>query len=211
MIISHKYQFIFIKTTKTAGTSIEIALSKFCGSEDIITPIYPEEEMRKQLGYRGAQNYQSNGFYNHIHAAEIKKLIGDEVWNSYYKFCFERNPWDRFVSYYYWRYQLEPRPTIAEFVESEFKPLFYLRRMGFKLYTIEGEVAVDRVCLYENLNEELEQLRIRLGLPETLQLPRAKASTRKDQRSYREILDENTQKQIQETFSKEISMFGYAL
>ncbi|MEL6382956.1 MAG: chondroitin 4-O-sulfotransferase, partial [Cyanobacteria bacterium J06626_18] len=31
MIISHEYKFIFLKTRKTAGTSIEIALSKFCG------------------------------------------------------------------------------------------------------------------------------------------------------------------------------------
>ena len=30
-------EFIFIKTRKTAGTSIEIALSNFCKPEDIIT------------------------------------------------------------------------------------------------------------------------------------------------------------------------------
>jgi len=58
MIISHEHKFIFIKTNKTAGTSIEIALSKYCGSNDIITPISDEdEEIRRQLGYRGPQNY----------------------------------------------------------------------------------------------------------------------------------------------------------
>ncbi len=34
MIVSHKYEFVFIKTKKTAGASVEIALSKFCGVED---------------------------------------------------------------------------------------------------------------------------------------------------------------------------------
>jgi hypothetical protein len=39
MIINHRYKFIFLKTRKTAGTSIESALSQFCDSNDIITPI----------------------------------------------------------------------------------------------------------------------------------------------------------------------------
>ena len=59
MIVSHKNKFIFLKTRKTAGSSIEIALSKHCGPEDIITQIAPsEEKMRLDMGYRGRQNTQ---------------------------------------------------------------------------------------------------------------------------------------------------------
>jgi len=39
MIISHKHKFIYIKCRKTAGTSIEMSLSKLCGPQDIITPL----------------------------------------------------------------------------------------------------------------------------------------------------------------------------
>ena len=113
MIISHQYKFIFIKTAKTAGTSIEIALSKFCGEKDIITPITSEDEIiRKELKYRGPQNYlapiseykikdfarlllyrkKKGKYYNHISAREIIKHTGKAVWKNYYKFCFERNP-----------------------------------------------------------------------------------------------------------------------
>jgi len=136
MIISHKYRFIFIKTNKTAGTSIEIALSRFCGDKDVITPIVPEdEEIRKRLGYRGAQNYlapildyrwqdlvrfmrkgkRKLRFFNHISAKEIREKIGENIWKSYFKFCFERNPFERVISLYYWRNQKEPRPTISEY------------------------------------------------------------------------------------------------
>ena len=41
MIISHARSFIFIKTRKTAGTSVEVYLSQHCGPEDVITPIQP--------------------------------------------------------------------------------------------------------------------------------------------------------------------------
>ena len=38
MIISHKHKFIFLKTRKTAGTSVQIALSGICDQDlDIIT------------------------------------------------------------------------------------------------------------------------------------------------------------------------------
>ena len=227
MILCHKYKFIFLKTNKTAGTSVEIALSKFCGDRDIITPIVEEDEkIRRSLGYRGPQNYilpfsdysmrdffnvlfkrRKKKFYNHITAKEIRKLIGDHIWNEYYTFCFERNPWDRVVSLYYWRCKKEPRPTISEFLSSRI-PLT-LKRRGYDVYTINDKVVVDRVCLFENLNEELEKIRTRVGIPEKLVLPRAKSSYRKDRRHYRDIINDEDRKRIEHMFSKEIQLFGY--
>ena len=228
MIICHKYRFIFIKTNKTAGTSIEIALSKHCAASDIITPISSEDEqLRSNQGFRGPQNYlapiwdygvgdltrflfkgeRKSRFYNHISAQDVKTHIGEEIWKSYFKFCFERNPWDRMISLYYWRYQSEPRPTISEFVESRI-PLV-LKRRGFQLYTINGKSVVDRICRYENISEELEAIRKKLGISEKLELPQAKSRFRKDRRSYRELFDEKQQAAIADLFSDEISLLGY--
>jgi len=228
MILSHQYQFIFIKTRKTAGTSIEIALSKFCGEKDIITPISPaDEEKRKELGYRGPQNYlapftgysikdaakwalhgkKKKRFYNHIPASEIRKLVGDPIWDKYYKFCFERNPWERIISTYFWRYKTEDRPSISDFIQTELdNPL---RKSNLDLMMIEGQIAVDRVCRYENLTRELEEISAILKLPEVPQLPQAKVSFRKDKRSYREILSQEDQDKIRAVFQTEIDLFGY--
>jgi len=228
MIISHKYKFIFLKTSKTAGTSIEIALSKFCGPDDIITPISPkDEELRRSLGYPGPQNHTSAiwgytifdilkmiykrrkkiRFYNHIPARKVKAYIGKEVWDSYYKFCFERNPWDRVVSQYYWRNKSEPRPPMAKFLES--KHIRVLKKRGFGVYTIHGKIAADKICKFENIVEELNTIRKKLGIPEMLDLPRAKSSSRQDKRSYREILGEGDKNKIAKIFQDEINLLGY--
>jgi len=49
MIISHEHKFIFLKTKKTAGTSIELALSELCGLDDVITPLTTVDETRTAI------------------------------------------------------------------------------------------------------------------------------------------------------------------
>ncbi len=212
MIISHKHKFIFIKTKKTAGTSIEIALSTICGDQDIITPITAEDEItRKALGGRGPQNHVVNGiplFYNHIPAKDVRVLIGKPVWDGYFKFCFERNPWDKVISWYFWEQATEPRLPLSEFVQSGWAAQVG-GPGGFDLYTIDGEMAVDRVCLFENLDQELARIRAELNLPAIPDLPRAKSRFRQDKRHYREILGAADATAIEKFFAREIAAFGY--
>lgn len=230
MIVSHKHKFIFIKTSKTAGTSVEIALSKYCGPDDIITPIaLDDEKTRSELGYPGPQNFKGSSssgvisgllkklgkkkqyqFYNHMPAKEVKAGIDDDAWNDYFKFCIERNPWDRVVSLYYWRSKKkENPPAISDYISS--KAPHSLKRKGIGLYTINGEVVVDKVCLFENLAEELEEVRKRVGLPEPLELPRAKSQFRPDKKKgYQELFGEEQEMRIAELFADEIKLFGYS-
>ena len=239
MIISHKYKFIFIKTNKTAGTSIEIALSRFCAGDDVITKLHPVDELlRKSLGYTSAQNQKipfynyslhdwqcmfskiikndkrkTRRYYAHSSSGEIRRLVGEEVWDSYFKFCFERNPWDRAISYYYFiaaRRQERGKKTVPlpEFISTGC--LEPLKKKGIGNYTIDDEIAVDRICLYENLEAELEYVcNYILGLPGLLDLPRAKGQYRKDKRHYRDILSKQDRAHIAKQFSREIEMFGY--
>ena len=228
MIISHKHRFIFLKTNKTAGTSIEIALSRHCGPDDVITPISPvDEEIRRSLGYRGPQNYlapwheygprelfalalhgrRKMRFFNHVSASEVKARIGADTWNSYYKFCFERNPFDRLISHYYWCHRSEPRPPMSSFIQSG-KPMA-LKSRGYGVYTIDGQVAVDRICRYEAIAEELEEVRKAIGLPEPLVLPHAKGKTRADKRSYSDVLGEEEREWVSNVFGDELRLLGY--
>lgn len=225
MIISHRHRFIFIKTAKTAGTSIEIGLSSMCGPEDIITPISPaDESIRQQLGYPGPQNYripfssyakrdwyrfitkgERREFYNHADCHLIRHIVGKDIWKSYYKFAFERNPWDKVVSQYYWSNPKEPRPSLDEYIQSGGAT----RCMSFELYSERSEILVDKVFLYENLSEALSEIETRLSLPQKLILPNAKGSFRKDKRSYREIITPEGREKIARIAAREIAHFGY--
>ena len=226
MIISHKYKFIFIRTHKTAGTSIEIELSKFCGEEDVITPIsLKDEAIRRKLGYRGSQNYveswlkyefkdwvrlfaelqRKKKFVGHMLAKEIRQKIGDDIWNSYFKFCFERNPWDKVISFYFFQHRKESRPLLSEFILSGEAS----QVSDYDLYTCDGKIIVDYIGRYENLDSELELIDERLGFPERLQIARAKGNFREDRRHYRLLLGDEEKKRISIDLAKEISYFGY--
>lgn len=226
MIVNHKHKFIFLKTRKTAGTSIEIALSQWCNDpDDIITPISPEDEiMRQQLGYRGPQNYNiplrsyrlsdwlrlfknrhSICFFNHAPAWYVRRYLGKAIWDSYFKFCFERNPFDKAISRYFWITQKKDLSGLEYFLEAAPPNLL----SDWDIYTIDDNIAVDFVGHYENLAEDMETVTKKIGLSMELKLPQAKANYRKDRRHYSKIINLKSQFLIEQTCAAEIAMFSY--
>ena len=57
MIISHSKKFIFLRTIKTASSSIEIFLSQFCDKNDVLTELFKDEEkFKKKNNLIGTRN-----------------------------------------------------------------------------------------------------------------------------------------------------------
>jgi len=227
MILSHKHKFIFIKTEKTAGTSLEIALSEFCGPDDIITKITITDELkRKELGYRTAQNYnipfskyvqldwgrlllkrRTAKFYNHMSALEVKSLVSEEVWNTYYKFSFDRNPWDKMISWYYWKNRNGGYDSIDDFMAKGMGGLV----KGFDLYTIGGVKAVDDIFKYEDIPGALKTITEKLDLPKPLEMPNyiAKGGARKEKKHYSELLSPEAVENVNIMAAREIRLLDY--
>jgi hypothetical protein len=228
MLVCHAHRFIFLKTRKTASTSVEIALSPFaCGDNDIVTRVSDSDEpLRAALGALGARNeampYRAYKFGDwrrlvlrrrsalvrgHAEAAQVRRIVGARTWNSYFKFCVERNPYDKAISLYYWRTRDQsPRPSLSEYLETvERRSL-----SNFHIYSIGGRVAVDRVIPYEDLSSGLQQVFTHLGLRGELELPRAKGDHRSDRRPYTELLSEGDRSLIERACSREIAEFGYS-
>ncbi|WP_162799350.1 sulfotransferase family 2 domain-containing protein [Nocardioides sp. 616] len=214
MIVSHQHRFIFLKTRKTAGTSVEIALSKICGPDDVITAISPEDEqLRAAAGGRPPQNFDAPPLprraYNHMRAQMVRNVVGAQVWNDYFTFAVERNPWDTVVSLYFWKFRERPgartAPPFAEFVWEESVEKLAANQ---RIYRIRGAVAVDRVLRYERLTEELTQVWSDLGLPGEPALPRAKGSAR-PRRDYRDLYDDESRQRVADLFAASVRDFGY--
>lgn len=223
MIVSHKHRFIFIKTQKTAGTSLEIALSAICGPDDIITAISPDDEgQRQKLTGKGPQNDQipftkyslkdwgrlllkrkKARYYNHMPARVLKKLLRQEIWDSYFKFCFVRNPWDRMVSFYSWKKELEGSETFEDFVHGP-----EARRLkGLSMYTENGRLLVDKIYRYEQLGESLDDIASRLKITELI-LPTYKAKET-DRPAYKTFYNSSSREAVAKQFAGEIELFPY--
>ncbi len=226
MIISHKHKFIFLKTRKTAGTSVEFALRTLCGPDDIITPIGDEEGIKMGLppqhyAYsppflsrdwlywlhnRLKDNSAPTNFYNHIPGWRVRRRVGEDVWNSYFKFCFERNPWDREVSLYFFR---RGRHKFADSFDGHLKTVRRRKLRNWEIYTEKNRTSVDFIGRYENLEMDLKLALQRCGVNWTGELPHAKGRFRTDKRHYREFYDDWSRDLIANIYRREIECFGY--
>lgn len=178
MIISHKHKFIFLKTHKTAGTSLQIALSKHCSEDDIISILHQSDSslINKFDGLSNQNIEVDKKYFNHfdwIHyffrqrkftfsehldAQRVKRWIGEKVWNSYYKFCFERDPLDKVISYYFWRTRSESI-SFEQFVLENIQSL-----SDFNIYSINSEIVVNKVYKYEEIEDSIHDLEEKLNL-----------------------------------------------
>ena len=211
MIASHTHRFIFLKTRKTAGTSVEIALSKVCGTNDIITEISPEDEaLRLAAGGRGPQNFESPPLprkaYNHMGAKATRELVGEQAWADYFTFAIERNPWDAVVSLYFWKYK--DRPELPDFETYVNEIWIEQLSNNRRLYRIRGQMALDRVLRYENLDADLTDVWRQLDLPGEPDLPRAKGNAR-PAGHYREHFTDASRERVATVFADTIEAFGY--
>ena len=184
MIISHKLKVIHIKLRKVAGTSFEIALSKYCGPNDIITELVEEDEkMRTSLSYTGAQNHivQNKKLKSHTPADEIKATFPD-VFDNYLKIAIIRNPYQRAISLYFWLLHFDKRKRKENFTSRTSQ--LCKRIMSLDLIHIEGKLVIDVILRYEHLIEDIKKLEERIacpGLAETFASIKAKAGTRPTQ------------------------------
>jgi hypothetical protein len=213
VILSYQRRFLFLKTRKTGGTSIELALSPVAGPDAIVTRLARDDEAKRRASGDRARNVlydqqaplrNNRKYYNHIKAPIVRERVGETLWNGLFKFSVERNPWDRQVSRYHWRQSIEGRwPTFDAYMEHK-----GARFDNFGIYSIGGEIVADFMIRFERLNEDFTTVLARLGLS-GVSLPHAKGSHRPKGAHYSTYYTDATRKRVAEWYAAEIEAFGY--
>ena len=156
-----------MKTRKTAGSSIQKALSTICGPDDIITPDAESPGTAKNI---------DKFVMNHPHPpiGVVKNFIGEESWDKFFKFAFVRNPWSLAVSRYHWN-KRGVDCSVKDFNnflikycsdEAHWGPAHYFVNDLQQHYTtVDGEIALNFIGKLETLKDDFKTICSKLNFP----------------------------------------------
>lgn len=234
-------KFIYLHGRKTAGSNIGISLMRHLCPGDIargyITGGLDEgiqpPDWEASAAYQRPQDvlwklprvhayrrflrktYQISS--THMTVRQVRDYLGESCWSDYFTFTFERNPFDRIVSFYHWRTRGRwGAPSFGKFVDAlcdhneTFLRIHNLA--GFSnlpFYMMDNTIAVDFIGRYENLSGDIDTVYKKIGLEYDGWLPRNKSGIRPPSATYEHYATEDMTEKLLKEFQTEISLFGY--
>lgn len=160
----------------------------------------------------------------HTKLSTYGKVFEPELFLTYFKFTFVRNPWDRLVSAYHFlqrggygdadkkwfERELSGYKDFDDFVrnwlkaENIHKHIHFIPQVEFLQDENNDGVKIDYVGLYENIENDFDYIARRLGLENTLK--RENASPHK---SYKDYYCGATREIVRAVYLRDIERFGY--
>jgi hypothetical protein len=167
-------------------------------------------------------------FSAHMSASAVRRIVSDKVFNDYYSFCFERNPFDKVLSGYRWQRKsggLQGSFRVYIFkcfynhlIEALNLPgrLMIDRKKFFfpsdwDTYTCDGEFIVDEVKKYENLEDDLAEVLKKINVDVAVKLTNQKKTSPEGNknRSPEDDYDFISRAIVRFVFRRELTHFGY--
>ncbi len=162
-MISHKHKCIFIHIPKTAGMSIENSFLQSLGlkfHKGQCPPLLLSYNENKNIGPPSLAHLTPAQYVAHSY-------ISQELFESYFKFTFVRNPWERAVSIYKY-FSYHRMLSFEGFLEYRFPELweerydFVMPQVNF-IFDQEGNQLVDYVGRFENLKGDFSKIQENLA------------------------------------------------
>jgi chondroitin 4-sulfotransferase 11 len=215
MPIIHDKKAIFIHIPKTGGKSL---------TEILFPNGRPPNRLKYLEGPLVIPKYGQRHL-SHLPYVIVKELIGIDAWDSYWKFAFVRNPWDRTVSNYFYLQQKFPKhehpmlkfthtSTFPEFIKALEKTLFIrdqFAQWGKDHFIPQYEyiwdgtnLVVDFCGRFENFNTDVDIILSKLKIK--AEIPFKNSSKHLPFQEYYTPELINT---VGELYQKDVDLFGY--
>lgn len=179
MLISHRKRFIYLKTLKTASTTVEAYFEPWCWPAGEYPGFRESRDERVSVeGIVGARDIpipaEGRRWRAHMPAAEVREKLGGE-WDRYYRFTTVRNPYSRLVSEFLWKFQLDMSDERACELFREWVRLGVSSGLSFDTssgpwdnlnrYAIDGRPVVHDFVRVESLVADLKAVCRELDVP----------------------------------------------
>lgn len=150
--------------------------------------------------------------HGHLSVADIRPHIPQKILDSYFKFCFVRNPLDRFVSSCFFlfskkeAFQRAPLGYMKELLEQEKElPLMFRTQLSY----IETKVGSNSSLMdfhgnFEHLQRDFDTLSTRLKLPKQ-ELVTLNTSKHGNWESY---YDEELKELVLDRYAQDLRLYG---
>ena len=178
--ICHELKAIYIHTPKVGGLYIEQILSKYYNFKThfFTRPDHNKfnEKRKSNLnGKCGVLNIVKKGIIRY-YQTPIFKYITEEQWDTYYKFAFIRNPYDRFISAYEYlnkNNNITGISNLLDFADKKDSITDYSYFHTFvsqydQLLNNKNELDINYLGNFENLNKDLITILTNIGVKQIL-------------------------------------------
>ena len=205
VIISRAHRFMFFAVPKTGTHSVRHALRPHLADDDL-------EQVGLFVQKRFPFPELSSIGHGHLGVQHVRPVLGDEVFASYFKFAFVRNPFDRFISYCAFmsrqtgQFEASPQAFMRYIIRDQ-PPLQHIlfRPQHEMLCDAAGRLAMDMVGRVENMQRDFDAICARIGIPAS-PLEQVNASRH---RPYTDYYDDELRSLVARMYARDLELFGY--
>jgi hypothetical protein len=205
MIVSHQHRFIFAAIPKTGTHSVRQALRAHLGPGDI-------EQVGLFVDKRFPYAALAQIRHGHLGLEQVHPYLGDQVFDSYFKFAFVRNPFDRFVSYCAFMtrnegvFESQPQLVMRRIL-FELQPLQHILYQPQHTLLVDGQgrLLADYIGRAEQMQSSYDAICARIGIPSQA-LSKVNSSRRGD---YRQYYDQALVDGVSALYRRDLELFGY--
>ena len=231
LYINHEKKAIFIHITKTGGSYIGPTLVKHYGFKSYLHLVMKRRsdhatlcQLHKFKNVITNNPKYNNSFFNKVVGLLVYCKTSDEInkecnmdeekWNTYTKFCFIRNPYDRTMSgFLHMKSVFKHNVSFNNYItkqqynvsDIEYGHVFMQQKK--QIENVDGTCGVDIIGRFEHLEEDFVQILKKIGFEKIEHTPKKVNVSKVDTGDI--IMDIESIKQLNKLLHDDLSLFHY--